>query len=656
MAELDRRQAPHRSTVPDPPSRHWVYVPYDQLTHALGPLSRHPPEEVGIVLVETPWKGRRRPYHKQKLALILANQRHFALEQAARGVAVDYRMDRRPYAAVLRDAAAEHGPLVMMEAAERELRVHLSTLVAEGLLQVEPHEGWLATPDDLAASQSGPPWRQDTFYRHLRRTRGILMEPDGAPTGGRWSFDADNRKPWHGDPPAPEPPVFQPDPVTTEVLEFVAAAFPNHPGRLDGARLPVTAADARTLWAWARRHALPHFGPFEDAMSSRSRTLFHTRISPLLNLHRLLAADVVADVEHLEVEGELVPLQCREGFIRQVLGWREFVRLVHVETDGFRTLSPAAPIRPSAGDAGWWSRDLAAGSGPRNGSSAPEREAPGKPSPSASPAGSSEAGAPGGTDNGADADGEGSTRALASTPASGPASTPASSPASTPASAPDPEPDGGAAPSHLGASTPLPPAWWGRPSGLACLDHAVAGVLEEGWVHHIPRLMVLSNLATLLDVEPRELTDWFWAGFVDAFDWVVEPNVLAMGTFGTGPVMTTKPYVSGTPYIRKMGDHCPGCALDPDDSCPISDLYWAFLERHREVLEGNRRLALPLASAGRRSPGRKAADAQVFQAVSGALGGGGKVTPDLVERARARGRTRDRARDGPLKPHPEAGP
>ena len=556
--------ARNQGAGPPPEERRWLFVPYDQLNHRLGPLSRNPPDTLGIVMVETPWKGRRRPYHLQKLALILANQRHFALEQAERGVAVDYRLDRRSYAAVLRQAAAQLGGLRVMEPAERELRVHLSPLVKAGILELLPHEGWLASEADLEAGAGPtPPWRMDAFYRHLRRSHGILLEDDGSPTGGKWSFDGENRNPWHGQPPAPDPPTFQPDDVTQEVLDFVARAFADHPGRLDGTALPATRTDAEASWTWALNHALPHFGPFEDAMSRRSRTLFHTRISPLLNLHRLLAADVVADVETLEVDGELVPLQSREGFIRQVLGWREFVRLVHRRTDGFRHLNPAPPVRASPGFAGWWTGEVKTDSGP------------------------------------------------------------------------DSDPDGGAAPSHLSASNPLPPAWWGQTSGMACLDQVVAGVLEEGWVHHIPRLMVLSNLATLLDVEPRELTDWFWVGFVDAFDWVVEPNVLAMGTFATGPVMTTKPYVSGTPYIRKMGDFCDDCELDPETSCPISHLYWAFLERHRDRLKENRRLALPLASAARRDEATRTADSQVFQAVSEALEGGARVTARLVEDARA---------------------
>ncbi len=576
-----RRALSHRN--PDPAGRRWLFLPYDQLTDALGPLSREDPTSLGIVVVESLAKARRRPYHRQKLALVLGNLRHFALEQAARGVAVHHRVSSGGYADALRGFLAglpararrwEAGSfLLMMEAAEWELRTELAPLVREGALGVVPHEGWLTTEEDFRRGAGRPPWRMDGFYRHVRKRTGILMEA-GGPVGGKFSFDAENREFWKGEPPAALPPAFPASPrgsgeleaVTEEVLDLVASRFGDHPGALDAEALPVTLEDAEALWAWAKEACLPHFGPFEDAMSVESRTLFHTRISALMNLHRLVPRRIVEEALALDI-----PLQGKEGFVRQIVGWREFVRHVHRATEGFRNL--------------------------------PGEEAPG-PRPGAGPD---------------------SFRSDVDRPSVG-------------AAASDSEadrPPAGATPSFLGASAPLPPAFWGdAPSGLHCLDHVVEGVWEEGYGHHITRLMVLSNLATLLDVSPRALTDWFWVAYVDAFDWVVEPNVLGMGTFAVGDLMTTKPYVSGTPYIRKMSDYCQGCALDPDDTCPISDLYWAFLNRHRDRLAGNRRLALPLASARKRSHEKRESDRRVHQAVQGALGDGGRVTPELVREAR----------------------
>jgi deoxyribodipyrimidine photolyase-related protein len=139
--------------------------------------------------------------------------------------------------------------------------------------------------------------------------------------------------------------------------------------------------------------------------------------------------------------------------------------------------------------------------------------------------------------------------------------------------------------------------------------------------------MVLSNLATLLDVSPRELTDWFWAMYTDAFDWVVEPNVLGMGTFAAGDLMTTKPYVSGAAYIARMSDYCDSCRFDPRKNCPVTPLYWSFLDRHESSLKDVPRMRLPLASMRKRSPEKREADREVFGRVRKTLEAGGTLVP-----------------------------
>ena len=530
-------------------ARRWLFVPYDQLTDAVGPLSREPASALGIVIVECANKAGRRPYHQQKLALLLTNLRHFALEQARRGVAVRHVVGPS-YAAALESQMNALGPLEVMRPAERELRVELAPLVQQGKLRMLPHEGWLTSEHDFRTSQSGPPWRMDAFYRHVRRRLGVLME-GGKPVGGRFSFDTDNRQPWHGQPPAPTPPHFEVDDVTEEVCSLVRERFAHHPGTLVAERLPATRADAERLWAWARRECLPSFGPFEDAMSTRSPSLFHTQISALLNLQRLSAQQVVADV----ADDSRLPLASREGFVRQVLGWREYMRHVHEATDGFRLLRGSAqPCAPAPGDGGYahWS---------------------GEPWPAA--------------DGG----------------------------------------DGGSLVSRLGAGRALPPAYWGARSGLNCLDTVIDSVWRNGYSHHITRLMVLANLAMLLDVSPRELSDWFWVAYVDAYDWVVEPNVHGMGSFGVGDLLTTKPYVAGAQYIDRMSDYCKSCRFDPKTTCPVTPLYWAYLQRHRDELQQVPRLKLPLAAEAKRSPAQRQADQDTFVKVSREMKAGLELTP-----------------------------
>ncbi len=534
--------------------RRWLYMPYDQVTDKLGPLSRENPESLGIILIENPGKAARRPYHKQKLALILANLRHFAIEQAERGVAVRHEVVTNAnglYSSILEELASELGPIEVMEPAERELRVDLHPLVQSGALIQTAHEGWLTKLSDLEAivDKNGS-YRMDAFYRRVRQNTGILME-GGKPRGGKYSFDSENRLPWKGEPLPPQMPSFAVSDITEEVGQLINKYMADHPGQLDLANLPASKADSERLWRWAMENCLPLFGPFEDAMSSENRGMFHSRISAVLNIQRLTPKQIIQDVLSLEL-----PLPSQEGFIRQVLGWREFVHKIHLSTDGFRDISPAPPIAPQPGDGGYqlWS-----------GKSFGEKKA--------------------------QIAGE----------------------------------QGGACPSYFGAANPLPPAYWGKASGLNCLDTVVKSVWDEAYSHHITRLMVLSNLATLLDISPRELTDWFWVAYFDAFDWVVEPNVLAMGTYSVGGLMTTKPYISGAAYINKMSDYCKGCQFDPAKNCPITRLYWAFLERHKGKLEGNLRMAMPINSAKKRAESLKEEDRAIYEKTIKTLLAGDKL-------------------------------
>jgi deoxyribodipyrimidine photolyase-related protein len=537
----------------DPGNRRWIYVPYDQLTDRFGPLAEEDPRNLGLIFLECPAKAGLRPYHQQKLALILTNMRHFALEQARRGAAVQYRVTDGPYKNGLEALFAKTGPIEAMRPAERELRQDLEPLVQAGKLTYLDHGGWLSTTEQFRVSQKpNPPWRMDAFYRHMRRENGILMNGP-RPVGGKFSFDQENRRFWSGSPPAPDPPRFKIDPLKKEVGRLIKDHFDHHPGNLDLAALPGTKEEARQLWDWAKHECLPWFGPFEDAMSTSSANLFHTRISMLLNIHRLSPGEVLADVLDMDL-----PLASREGFIRQVLGWREFVRHVHETTDGFRHIPGMhVPHMASPGDGGWhrWS---------------------GRPWPRSENAKEANAGAP----------------------------------------------------NRQNAKVPLPPAYWGRASGLACLDWVVAGVWREGWSHHITRLMVLGNIAALLDVNPRELCDWFWCAYVDAFDWVVEPNVMGMSSFAAGDLMVTKPYISGAGYISRMSDYCRRCAFHPKKNCPLNRLYWAYLVRHESRLQGINRLRPVLAGLKKRDAALKKKDARVFKRLTAVLTAGEQATPE----------------------------
>ncbi len=531
-------------TRSDIAGRRWIYIPYDRFTDRVGPLTEQPASATGIVIVESTAKAHRRPYHKKKLVLLISNMRHFALEQAARGVRVLYHFSPLSHGEALRQLQLERKlpTLTVMRPAERELRLDLAEAVRNGLhLNEVPDAAWLTGVADFTGvygtyrkdkgrinTQS---YVMDRFYRAMRAKTGILMR-NGKPIGGKFSFDADNRNPYKGEIPIPTPPSFPPDDITEEVINYVAEQYAHHFGSIDNFALPCTQTDCDRMWSFALEHLMPTFGPFEDAMRDDHGQLFHSKTSPLVNLARLLPQQLVQDVEAASGKG-LIPLASAEGFIRQLLGWREFMRHLHDQTDGYRLLEVPEqhPSRPQE--------------------TSPDADEPTDPYAAASP------------------------------------KPPATS-----------DPYEGAKPSALQASLPLPAVYWGVKSGLHCMDTVVAQVVEEGWSHHITRLMVLSNLANLCGFSPRELTDWFWFAYVDAYDWVVEPNVLGMATYADGGLTATKPYVSGAAYINRMSNFCPHCQYDPKksitpDACPFTALYWTFLERNQDVLANNFRLRMP---------------------------------------------------------------
>ena len=170
--------------------------------------------------------------------------------------------------------------------------------------------------------------RMEFFYREMRRRSGLLMTPEGQPEGGSWNFDQDNRKALPAGHPVPAQPHFPMDAITCEVAALVAARFADHYGQLEGFDYPVTHADAEALWQRFRQKALARFGDYQDAMAVNQRWLFHARIAAALNIGLLDPRRVCLDVQ-ADWQAGLIPLNAAEGFIRQILGWREYVRGIY---------------------------------------------------------------------------------------------------------------------------------------------------------------------------------------------------------------------------------------------------------------------------------------------------------------------------------------
>jgi deoxyribodipyrimidine photolyase-related protein len=162
---------------------------------------------------------------------------------------------------------------------------------------------------------------------------------------------------------------------------------------------------------------------------------------------------------------------------------------------------------------------------------------------------------------------------------------------------------------ELRATSAVPQWFWELDADTVqarCLSEVLRGVRERGWVHHIPRLMVLGNYALQRGWDPAEMTEWFHRSFVDGYDWVMVPNVVGMSQHADGGVMATKPYAAGGAYINRMSDFCKPCPYDPrvragERACPYTAGYWAFLHRNRERLSGNARMGQPLRGLDRLS-------------------------------------------------------
>jgi deoxyribodipyrimidine photolyase-related protein len=477
-----------------------IWVLGDQLHPSRGALTDADPVRDRVLVVLSLAKLRERPWHLQRAHLIVTAMRRLARDLEDRGFEVDWR--QAPSMAVGFHAHVDaHGPdeVVAMAPPNRRGRRTLQRL---GVTLV-PNDQFLCDEDTFAAfadehAREDGSLTMETFYRWQRRRLGVLMDGE-EPAGGRWNYDQDNREP----PPADG--GRWPDPVTSD-LDDLDHEVLDHLASLDGVQLVGAPPDG--TWATSRRRALarlrhavdevlPRFGPHQDAVVGHAWVTSHTLLSHALNLGLLYADEVVEAAEEAYRDGR-VPVASAEGFIRQVVGWREFVHGLYRWHDDT-----------------WRDEDV------------------------------------------------------------------------------------------LGADLPLPPALrWEADTDLNCLATTLRWIDQHGYAHHIPRLMILANLATLAGIRPSELTAWMHASFVDGADWVMVPNVVGMGTYADGGRMSTKPYVSGGNYLDRMTDLCRSCRFDPkqrvgEDACPFTTLYWDFLDRHRAVLGDNRRLARPYATLSR---------------------------------------------------------
>ena len=306
----------------------------DQLSRSISSLEACDRDRDIVLMAEVSDEATYVCHHKQKIALVLSAMRHFAGELEGDGFQVDYvRLNDKgntgSFSGELERAVARHDieRIVITEPGEWRvlelIKVWGEDSGAE--LEIKDDTRFLATRSGFQEWASGrKSLRMEFFYREMRRKTGWLMDGD-KPLGGRWNYDADNRKSLPRGIALPERRRFEPDDITREVMDLVETRFGNHFGELGTFGWPVTRHDALEALAHFVEDCLPGFGDYQDAMKSGADFLFHSLISPCLNIGLLEAREVCEAVLAAHEEGH-APLAATEGFLRQVLGWREFMR------------------------------------------------------------------------------------------------------------------------------------------------------------------------------------------------------------------------------------------------------------------------------------------------------------------------------------------
>jgi len=309
----------------------------DQLSDELATLTDLDPEHDIVLMMEVEQESTYVRHHKQKIVLVLSAMRHFAASLRERGVTVDYvRLDAPEntgrFTTEVQRAVVRHRPhrIVMTEPSEWRVQALVEGWAAlMGIpVEVRADDRFFASRARFAAWARGRrSWRMEHFYREMRREHGILIEGD-QPAGGEWNYDQANRKSLPAGTVLPDRPRFLPDAITREVMALVEQRFGEHFGELENFGWPVSRADALRALDDFMDDCLPSFGDYQDAMKAGESFLFHSLLAPALNLGLLSPREVCRAAEAAWRAGR-APLNAVEGFVRQILGWREYVRGVY---------------------------------------------------------------------------------------------------------------------------------------------------------------------------------------------------------------------------------------------------------------------------------------------------------------------------------------
>lgn len=329
-----------------------ILVLADQLSHGDGALRSAVPGKDAVVMAEVSSEATYTLHNKHKIAFLFSAMRHFRDELRSRGFSVYY-FEYEQGIGTLREAAelalAQGVFSVLRCCKPGEHRVYADMQQWELDVAFE----WVEDDRFLCSQQEFELWaqgrkqlRMEYFYRQMRKKYSILLNEDGLPEGGKWNFDADNRKGWRSQVAIPSRPETDIDSITVDVIAMVEREFSDHPGQLDLFYLGVTASEAEARFEWFLAEGLKDFGTYQDALAEESPWLFHGLISMYLNAGLLDPLSVCRRTESAWRNGQ-VELSAAEGFIRQVLGWREFVRGIYwLKMPEYASLNTLDATRP----------------------------------------------------------------------------------------------------------------------------------------------------------------------------------------------------------------------------------------------------------------------------------------------------------------------
>jgi deoxyribodipyrimidine photolyase-related protein len=453
-----------------------------------------------VVLVEAPLLFSQYRFHRQKLLLHRASMKSYQRHLAECGHQVHY---------------LEAGQL-----ASNSLAAHLKKLGCRQAIAIDPCDDWLTRQCQEDAAKEKIEWRWiddphwltpidqfdqfaqgkkklffTEFYIDQRKRQGILLDAQAKPLGGQWSFDPENRKKLPKGLAIPALPNLPIDDTCLEASDYVERKFPESIGD----RQPLAYPWNRTLaLEWLNRFVderLANFGDYEDAIDQKEPFLFHSVLTPMLNIGLIQPKEVVqAAVQKVD----RYPINSIEGFIRQVIGWREYMRGVYLWKGRAQRSRNA------------WEHHRA-----------------------------------------------------------------------------------------------IPPSVYRAQTGIDPLDAVLRRVYRWGYCHHIERLMILGNFFFLCEVHPDEVYRWFMECFIDAYDWVMVPNVYGMSQQADGGWITTKPYISGSAYVKRMSDFREG------PWCEVWDaLYWRMVAKHREAWGKHPRMRMIASQIDRMAPEKLASHLQ----------------------------------------------